>query len=526
MTPRLPMNVLRAFLSMHWAMTPEAMRLCHRILTRQGAGPEAVAAELGHPLENSWTASVRDGIAYIPVVGPMIRYANSFKAISGATSYETIARDLRAALVDGSVRGIVLNLDTPGGELSGCLDVAEQIRQADERKPVYALASGTCASAGYALAAATRRIVGNPSSITGSLGVCLAIEDDTEAKREAGIRDIEIVSSQSPYKNLDPSTDEGRAALQLVVNDLATVYGGAIARYRGLSDGEVFERYGAGRVIVGEKALAAGLIDEIAYSEDFHAALVDELRTTGPRVRAVRSNAAADGSPAQPQQEPTMKYKKGAQVRVAAGGASVVADGTEGTVDEVLASAGLYRLALADCKQVLLAEDQVADPETDEEKKAREKAAKANAETDEEELDEDGKPKAKPKAEGDEEELDEDGKPKGKQAASASQRAAKAERERVLGIQALAQPGEEALVQACIDDPSCSVADAALKLRQAQAGKPAARLAALKRADGAMPKAGVPPVNPAAKQSPGAARVIAAIGRVFPSAKKPTSAQA
>jgi ClpP class serine protease len=355
------------------------------------------------------------------------------------------------------------------------------------------------------------------------------MEDDSEAKREAGIRDIEIVSSQSPFKNLDATTDEGRAALQLVVNDLASVYGGAIARYRALGDADVFERYGAGRMIVGEKALAAGLIDEIAYTEDFHKALVEEFRSTGPRPRAVRSNADASAAAAKPQQETTMKYKKGAKVRVAAGGASVVADGTEGTVEEVRASAGLYRVAVAGGKSVLLAEDQVTEPETDEEKKAREAAdakAKEDGAENDEELDENGEPKAKakPKAEGeDDEELDENGQPKEKPAAALSptQLAAKAERSRVLGIQALAQAGEEAVVQECIDDPNCSVEAAALKLRQAQSSKPSARLAALKRADGTMPKAGVgAPLTTEKKPSPGAARVIAAIGRVFPQAQK------
>lgn len=89
---RLPDAVLQAFLSSHWAMTPDALRKCYEIITRQNLSPEAVSAELGRPLDNSHRAMVRDGVAYLPIVGPMIRYANNFKAISGATSYEAIDR--------------------------------------------------------------------------------------------------------------------------------------------------------------------------------------------------------------------------------------------------------------------------------------------------------------------------------------------------------------------------------------------------------------------------------------------------
>jgi ClpP class serine protease len=523
---RIPQNVLRAFLNSHWAMMPDAMRRCYSVITRQGIGPEAVAAELGRPLDNTRFASVRDGVAYIPVVGPLLRYGNSLKAISGATSYEALARDLHEAAQNTTVRAIVLNFDTPGGEVSGCFDLAEQIRQADAIKPVYALNSGQCASAGYLLAAACRRIIGNPSSLTGSLGVCLAIEDDRIAKLEEGIVEIEIISSQSPHKRVDAATTEGRAELQVLVDDIAHAYGAAIARYRGLSSSdEVFSKYGAGRVIVGEKALDAGLLDGIAYTEDFHAELLEELASSAPTFRAGGSTASAPAPEASLQQEPTMKFKKGAKVRVAAGSASVVADGTEGTVEEVRAGTGLYRVAFASGKHAWLAQKQLVEAkaetpvEDDPKKKKEEEPAAAEGEEGADDEEGEEEPAAAESEEGDEdEEEEEEAAPA---ALSPAQAATKAERERVLGIQALAMPGEEAVIEACIADSSCSIADAALKLRQAQAKAPVDRLAARRNADAGKPRAGVVLETPTSKKvSPRAAKVIASIGRIFPQKQK------
>src|SRR5437773_11452752 len=65
--------------------------------------PEAVAAKIGRPLDNSRTVTVRDGIAVLPVSGPIFRYANLFTEISGATSIEVLATDFQQALDDRAV---------------------------------------------------------------------------------------------------------------------------------------------------------------------------------------------------------------------------------------------------------------------------------------------------------------------------------------------------------------------------------------------------------------------------------------
>ena len=131
--------------SRSWLMLPDALDNLMAIADRQGE-PEALEARIGKPLENARSVTVRDGIAVIPVTGPIMRYANLFTRISGATSTQELATDLQAALDDPKIKGIVLNIDSPGGEASGINELADMIYAVRERKPIKAYGGGYVAS--------------------------------------------------------------------------------------------------------------------------------------------------------------------------------------------------------------------------------------------------------------------------------------------------------------------------------------------------------------------------------------------
>ncbi len=112
------------------AITESALNNILTIATRQNESIEAVSARLGRELDNSYVSEVRDGVAIIPVVGPLFRYANLFTAISGASSYEILAKDFMAALDNPEITGIVMDIDSPGGEVNGCAEFASMIFEA------------------------------------------------------------------------------------------------------------------------------------------------------------------------------------------------------------------------------------------------------------------------------------------------------------------------------------------------------------------------------------------------------------
>ena len=111
-------RVLAAIAADIWAILPESLEQIFEIASRLG-DPEALAVKAGQRLESSPRVEVRDGVAILPVRGPIVRYADMFSAVSGATALSTLARDFQAALVDPAVSAIVLEMDSPGGQATG-----------------------------------------------------------------------------------------------------------------------------------------------------------------------------------------------------------------------------------------------------------------------------------------------------------------------------------------------------------------------------------------------------------------------
>ena len=248
-----------------WAITQPALETILEIAERENEKPEAVAARLGKELQNTHTVTERDGVAVIPVTGPLFRYANIFTAISGATSYEILAQDFAVALDNPDINAIILNIDSPGGEVNGCAELANMIFAARGKKPIIAYASGDAASGAYWIASAADQVVASETSGLGSIGV-VAVYRGAKPDKNAPTT-IEIVSSQSPFKRLNPESDEGRAKLQTRIDAMAEVFVNTLARNRGIEAAKVLEQFGGGDILIGAHAVNAGLADRIGSLE-------------------------------------------------------------------------------------------------------------------------------------------------------------------------------------------------------------------------------------------------------------------
>ncbi len=252
-----------------WAITETALHTILEIAARENESPQAVAAKLGRNLQNTYSVTERDGVAIIPVAGPLFRYANLFTMISGASSYELIARDFNVALENPQIKGIILDIDSPGGEVNGVSELSNMVYAARGKKPVVAYASGDAASGAYWIASAADEIVVSETSALGSIGVVGMYQGKSGKSAEA----VEIVSSQSPHKRLDPTSDDGRNRLQTRIDSMADVFIGTIARNRDVSAEDVQAHYGGGDVLIGAKAVSAGLADRVGSLEGLIAEL-------------------------------------------------------------------------------------------------------------------------------------------------------------------------------------------------------------------------------------------------------------
>lgn len=255
-----------------WAMTQHVLQTLLTIAERSAnENLEAIEARVGQPLDNTQRTTVRDGVAIIPVIGPCFRYANLLTRVSGATSYGVLAQDITTALDNPDVHHLILMIDSPGGEVNGCAELAQLIYEAKQTKPITAYVSGDAASGAYWMASACSEIVVSQTSGLGSIGVVGVYRRDTDEQNT-----LEIVSSQSPHKRLNLEDDQDRLRLQTRIDALADVFIQSIAQYRGIDPETVIADYGGGDLFIGEQAVQQGLADRLGSFEG----LLNEINQT------------------------------------------------------------------------------------------------------------------------------------------------------------------------------------------------------------------------------------------------------
>lgn len=255
-----------------WAITSEGLAQILAIAERRNeVTPEALEAYRAEHVPTAERLQMRDGVAILSVSGPLFRHANLFTSVSGATSYDVLRRDFQSAVDEAEARAILLNFDTPGGDANGVNEMAKAIRDARGRKPIVAYVGGMAASAGYWMASQADRIVIDETASLGSIGVRAAFPS---AKEDGS---VEFISSQSPGKRFDPVSDEGRARIQARIDAMADVFIASVAAGRNVSSQDVIERFGAGDVLVGKAAVAAGMADGFGTFESVLAELTGSL---------------------------------------------------------------------------------------------------------------------------------------------------------------------------------------------------------------------------------------------------------
>lgn len=250
--------------SVAWAILPESLQQLLEIATREHLPDfEAVEARRSRRMDGNERVKIRNGVAVLDITGPIFRYADMFTMVSGATAISTLARDFTAAIEDPNVSSILLNIDSPGGEVAGINEFAQMVFEGRSRKPIVAYIDGYGASAAYWIASAAEEIVADKTALIGSIGVVAAVPNPDSKSA----RDVQFVSSQSPKKRPNPNTESGKEQLQAMVDDLAEVFVSTVARNRSTDIDTVLAEFGQGAVLVGEKAVAAGLADRIGSFE-------------------------------------------------------------------------------------------------------------------------------------------------------------------------------------------------------------------------------------------------------------------
>jgi len=221
---------------------------------------------------------VREGsTAHILIVGVLSAEPDFFFDMfgGGSTVYGDIVAAVRQAENDEAITDIVLEIDSPGGEVAGFLRTAQVI--ADVQKPVEAQVTNMAASAAFGLATqASTVVVENTMAMVGSVGVVATMfVSDTR---------VTIASTEAPDKRPDVTTDEGVAAVKRELDAIHAEFAGIIASGRGVSVAEVNADFGRAALVIANSALQSGMIDGIGS------------RTQSPEASERSTTASTEGT--------------------------------------------------------------------------------------------------------------------------------------------------------------------------------------------------------------------------------------
>ena len=179
-------------------------------------------------------------------------------------SADAILKEIASAQKNKNIKGVLLNVDSPGGAVPPSIEIAYAIKELKKHKPVIAYASGVMASGSYYASIYANKIIANPGSIVGSIGVIMQSANVEELMDTLGIK-TQIVK-QGTYKEAGTPTrkwtPQERAELETLTKDTYELFVSDVAQARGL-DIDKDKSYADAHIFSSKRAKEVGLIDEI-----------------------------------------------------------------------------------------------------------------------------------------------------------------------------------------------------------------------------------------------------------------------
>lgn len=203
------------------------------------------------------------GAALIAVQGTLVQKLGTLRPYSGMTGYDGIRTNLQIALDDKDVKGIVFDIDSPGGECAGLFDLADTIYSLRGKKPMWAVLSENAMSAAYALASCADKVMVPRTGNTGSIGIICMHVDMSKwlAKEGLTVTLIQYGARKADGTEFQPLSNEALQRFQADIDTLGGMFDGLVARNRKLGASRVKSYHAA--TFMGERGVAAGLADAV-----------------------------------------------------------------------------------------------------------------------------------------------------------------------------------------------------------------------------------------------------------------------
>ena len=182
---------------------------------------------------------------------------------------QTITKQLVEFKKDERIKAVILRINSPGGAVGPTQEIHREIQRTGEAKEIVASLGGVAASGGYYIATAAKRIVANPGTITGSIGVLMEFVRFEELLEKIGVK-LEVLKSGefkdigSPHREL---TSRERKLINALIDDIQRQFVNAVASGRNLSL-EKANDIADGRIFSGARARELGLVDDLGNFQD------------------------------------------------------------------------------------------------------------------------------------------------------------------------------------------------------------------------------------------------------------------
>ena len=226
------------------------------------------------------------GVAIIDVFGGLQNRGDDFWGET--TSYSDIREQFREALASPSVDSVLLMIDSPGGEVAGLFDLAEEIYQARGTKPIVAVASGSAFSAAYMIASAADEIYLSSTANVGSIGVIAIHVDQSGYDKEMGIKFTPVFAGdhKNDFNPHEPLKAEAEALLKEHIDKLYLMLTAIVARNRGMSQADVIATQAG--IYMGADAVSVGLADGVLPVQDVFEKMLSSKGEIGMNLNEVK----------------------------------------------------------------------------------------------------------------------------------------------------------------------------------------------------------------------------------------------
>lgn len=251
-------SIIRFMETTPWAMVENRLDVLFSVVSNHIEGKTAHLSSTDDPE----LMSINDGHAVINICGTICEKLYGLEAISGG-GYTThdYARVFKEALADSSISGIILNINSPGGTVSGTKELADLIYESRGAKPIIAYASGQMCSAAYWIGSAADQIIAFPTASIGSIGVITKHQNWKKAEEAAGLETTYVYAGK--YKSAGNSSEalegDAKAYLQASIDDYYTLFVEDVAKHLGIST-EAALKLADARTHIASKAKEIGLI--------------------------------------------------------------------------------------------------------------------------------------------------------------------------------------------------------------------------------------------------------------------------